>query len=41
MYLKNDIYIYCGILLCDKTAHYIVVFYCVQSKTHLCNNPAV
>ncbi len=31
----------CVIVLCDKTAHVRVVFYCVQSKTHLCNNHAV
>ncbi len=31
----------CGIVLCDKTAHFRVVFYCVQSKAHLCNNHAV
>ncbi len=29
----------CGIVLCDKTAQ--VAFYCVQPKTHLCNNHAV
>ncbi len=31
----------CGIVLCDKTAHFRVAFYCVQPKTHLCNNHAV
>ncbi len=31
----------CGIVLCDKTAHFIVAFYCGQPKAHLCNNHAV
>ncbi len=31
----------CGIVLCDKTAHFRVVFYCGQPKAHLCNNHAV
>ncbi len=31
----------CGIVLCDKTAHFRVSFYCGQPKTHLCNNHAV
>ncbi len=31
----------CGIVLCDKTAHFRVFFYCGQPKTHLCNNHAV
>ncbi len=31
----------CGIVLCDKTAHFREDFYCVQCKTHLCNNHAV
>ncbi len=31
----------CGIVLCDKTTHFRVVFYCGQPKTHLCNNHAV
>ncbi len=26
----------CGIVLCDKTAHFRVAFYCGQPKTHLC-----
>ncbi len=30
----------CGIVLCDKTAHFRVVFYCGQPKAHLCNNHA-
>ncbi len=30
----------CGIVLCDKTAHFRDAF-CVQPKTHLCNNHAV
>ncbi len=28
----------CGIVLCDKTAHFRVAFYCGQPKAHLCNN---
>ncbi len=28
----------CGIVLCDKTAHFRVAFYCGQHKAHLCNN---
>ncbi|PIO23550.1 hypothetical protein AB205_0120310, partial [Aquarana catesbeiana] len=31
----------CGIVLCDKTAHFRVAFYCGQPKAHLCNNHAV
>ncbi len=31
----------CGIVLCDKTAHFRVAFYCGQPKTHLCNNHAL
>ncbi len=31
----------CAIVLCDKTAHFRLAFYCGQSKTHLCNNHAV
>ncbi len=31
----------CGIVLCDKTAHFRVAFYCGQPKTHLCNNNAI
>ncbi len=31
----------CGIVLCDKTAHFRVAFYCGQTKAHLCNNHAV
>ncbi len=31
----------CGIVLCDKTAHFRVTFYCGQPKAHLCNNHAV
>ena len=26
-----------GIVLCDKTAHLTVAFYCPQHKVHLCN----
>ncbi len=36
--LASDI---CGIVLCDKTAHFRVAFYCGQSKAHLCNNHVV
>ncbi len=32
------IYDICGIVLCDKTAHFRVVFYCGKPKAHLCNN---
>ncbi len=31
----------CGIVLCNKTAHFRAVFYCGQPKAHLCNNHAV
>ncbi len=31
----------CGIVLCDKTTHFRVAFYCGQPKAHLCNNHAV
>ncbi len=31
----------CGIVLCDKTVHFRVAFYCGQPKAHLCNNHAV
>ncbi len=31
----------CGIVLCYKTAHFRVAFYCGQPKAHLCNNHAV
>ncbi len=31
----------CGIVLCDKTAHFRVAFYCGQPKPHKCNNHAV
>ncbi len=31
----------CGIVLCDKTAHFRVELYCGQPKAHLCNNHAV
>ncbi len=30
-----------GIVLCDKTTHFRVSFYCGQPKAHLCNNHAV
>ncbi len=31
----------CGVMLCDKTAHFRVAFYCGQPKAHLCNNQTV
>ncbi len=31
----------CGIVPCDKTAHFRAAFYCGQPKRHLCNNHAV
>ena len=31
----------CGIVLCVKTAHFRVAFYCPQHKVHLCNDHAV
>ncbi len=31
----------CGIVLCDKTTHIRVAFYCGQPKAHLCNNHGV
>ncbi len=31
----------CGIVLCDKTVHFQVAFYCGQPKAHQCNNHAV
>ncbi len=31
----------CGIVLCDKTAHFREVFCCGQPKAHLYNNHAV
>ncbi len=31
----------CGIVLCDKTVHFRVTFYCSQPKAQLCNNHAV
>ena len=31
----------CGFMLCDKTAHFRVAFYCPQHKVHLCNDHAV
>ena len=31
----------CGIVLCDKTAHFRVAFYCPQHKVYLCNDHAV
>ena len=31
----------CGIVFCDKTAHFRVAFYWPQSKVHLCNDHAV
>ena len=35
--IKTDL---CGIVLCDKTQHFRVVFYCPQHKVHLCNDHA-
>ena len=32
---------FCGIVLCDKTTHFRVAFYCPQHKVHLCNDRAV
>ncbi len=31
----------CGIVLCEKTAHFRVAFYCGQPKASLCNNHTV
>jgi hypothetical protein len=31
----------CGIVLCDKTAHFRLAFYCPQQNVHLCNDHAV
>ncbi len=31
----------CGIVPCEKIAHFRVAFYCGQPKAHLCNNNAV
>ena len=31
----------CGIVLCDKTAHFRVAFYFLLHKVHLCNDHAV
>ena len=31
----------CGIVLCEKTAHFIMAFYCPQHKVQLCNDHAV
>ncbi len=31
----------CVIVLFDNIAHFIVAFYCGQTKAHLCNNRAV
>ena len=30
-----------SVVLCDKTAHFRVAFYCPQHKVHLCNDHAV
>ena len=32
---------HCGNMLCDKTAHFRVAFYCPQHEVHLCNDHAV
>jgi hypothetical protein len=31
----------CGIVLCDKIAHFRVDLYCSQHKVHLCNDHAI
>ena len=31
----------CGIVLCDKTAHFRMAFYFPQHKVHLCNDHAL
>ena len=31
----------CGIVLCDKTVHFRLAFYCPRRKVHLCNDHAV
>ena len=31
-------WVICGIVLCDKTAHFRVAFYCPPHKVHLCND---
>jgi hypothetical protein len=31
----------CGTVLCDKTAHFRMAFYCPHHKVHLCNDHAV
>ncbi len=31
----------CGIVLCDKIAHFRVAFYCGEPKAHLSNNHVV
>jgi hypothetical protein len=31
----------CGIVLCDRTAHYKVPFCCPKHKVHLCNDHTV
>ncbi len=31
----------CGIMLCNKTAHFRVAFYCDQPKAHLCANHTI
>ena len=31
----------CGIVLCDKIAHFRLAFYCPLHKVHICNDHAV
>ena len=31
----------CGIVLCDKTSHFRLAFYCPQHEVNLSNDPAV
>ncbi len=31
----------CGIVLCNRTAHFRVAFYCDQARAHLCTNHTV
>ncbi len=39
--LSLKICVTCVIVLCDKTAHFRMAFYCGQPKAHLCNNHAI
>jgi hypothetical protein len=40
-FLATDLVEICGIVLCDKSAHFRAAFYCPQHKVHLCNDHAV